>query len=268
MPPRGRWKQVNYTPEQKELHQRIEQHCTQISAALIVNAVREAFKEARAWALRDTDPEAMKQSFAAVLPSCINRHLRNIVWPKGAGLFVRPAFNATHTNVFSFMSLGPIKCIPAKLKSPVTQAGKNVYRRLHRERGKITLLHPEEEITALKDDIPSLLTYGYNWDLGVPAEPDFITLAPYVDGTQKYALSFDLIQHAAGKMARVQEEKVITPLIAPTEAEPVLATAVRRRNEPKKRDQVETPVLTSLKRKRNQPVAQDEAEAQQEPKIS
>lgn len=68
-------------------------------------------------------------------------------------------------------------------------------------------------------------------------------------------------------MARVQEEGHHAPY-RPAEAEPVLATAVRRRNEPKKRDQVETPVLTSLKRKRNEPAAQDEAEAQQEPKIS
>lgn len=230
----GQRKQVEFTPQQRETLKLMQEDCPPHAAALITEAVRGAFKDAHDLAIKDPDAEIAKETFCTTLPVFMRRRLRQIIWSKGLNASIRPALNASRTNVFLYIMLGRLKLTPTKLRSPGTQASRAVYRRLIQQRAVIELLAPPQLIRAYAEDITGLLSFGYSFEFGVPSEPSFIHLSAYDGETQKRGAYLDLIAYGQGKLARVLEEKIITPILAPAAAaDDVLVKTRRRRNDPK-----------------------------------
>ena len=229
-------RQLEFTDAQRVVLNRIEEEVSPDTAAKFVGAIRRAYKDAHEEASKDDEPSVAKQTFSRVLPIYITRYLKALLWPKGTHVHVRLAHNVTKTNVFLYLILGRLRLTPAKTRSATTRPSKTVYRRIIEQGGKTELLSPPEIVYKLADDIIGVLHHGHTFEFGIPAEPEFVRISAFENGSQKYGAYIDLIERAQGRMARVLEEMVISPLLEPTllpaAGEPNLTRVSRRRGEP------------------------------------
>lgn len=232
---RGR-KQQEFTEAQRAVLHHIEEEVSPDTAAKFVEAIRRAYKEAHEEAAKDDEPTVAKQTFSRVLPVYITRYVKAILWPRGTRVHVRLANNSTKTNVFLYLILGRLRLTPAKTRSATARPSKTVYRRTIEQGGNTELLSPPEVVYRLDEDIVGVLQHGHTFEFGIPAEPEFVRISAFENGSQKYGAYIDLIERAQGRMARVLEEMVISPLLEPTllpaAGEPNLTRVSRRRGEP------------------------------------
>ncbi|MBZ9715541.1 hypothetical protein [Deinococcus multiflagellatus] len=235
-------KQPAFTEEQRVVLQLMEQEVSEDTAARINAAIRKAYAHAHEEASADPDTTLAKQTFSSLLPNLINRYLRAALFPKTSGVRIRVALNPTKTNAFIYMNFGRLKVAPFKTRTPTTKPSPKAYLRLLQQRERIELTDPPEEVRPMSEDVIGALQFGHTFEFGVPAEPEFIRLSAYEQDGRRFGAYIDMMERAAGRMARVLEEMVITPLIAPVSpalpaaSEPKLVTTRRRRGEPAAQD--------------------------------
>lgn len=229
-------KQREFTEAQRVVLHHIEEEVSPDTAAKFVEAIRRAYKAAHEEAAKDDEPTVAKQTFSRLLPVFITRYLKAILWPRGSRVHVRLAHNTTKTNVFLYLVLGRLRLTPAKTRSATAKPGKTVYRRTIEQGGKTELLSPPEVVYKLAEDIIGVLQHGHTFEFGIPVEPEFVRISAFENGSQKYGAYINLIDRAQGRMARVLEEMVISPLLEPAllpaAGEPNLTRVTRRRGEP------------------------------------
>jgi hypothetical protein len=230
-----KWRR-EFTGAQRDTLRHIEEEVSTETAARLMAAIRRAYKEAHEEAAKDDDPNIAKQTFSRVLPVFITRYLRSILWPRGTSVRVRPAHNATRTNVFLYLMLGRLRLTPAKTRTVNASPGVTVYRRTIQQGGVTELISPPEFVRSCAEDIIGVLQHGHTFEFGIPAEPEFVRISVFENEGRKYGAYIDLMDRAQGKMARVLEEMVIEPLIKPillpVAGEPSLTRVSRRRGEP------------------------------------
>lgn len=236
-------KQREFTGEQRVVLQHIEDEVSAETAARFVEAIRRAYKHASEDAAKDDEPSIAKQTFCRVLPVYITRYVKAILWPKGTRVHVRPAFNATKTNVFLYVILGRLRLTPAKTRTANARPGITVYRRTMQQGGMTELMSPPEVVHSRAEDIIGVLQHGHTFEFGIPTEPEFVRISAFEKDGHGYGAYIDLIERAQGKMARVLEEMVIAPLIEPAllpaAGEPNLTKVSRRRGEPAPSEQAD-----------------------------
>lgn len=229
-------KHHEFTEAQRVVLQHIEHEVSPDIAAKFVEAIRRAYKEAYEESAKDDEPSVAKQTFSRVLPVFITRYLKAILWAKGTHVHVRLAHNVTKTNVFLYLILGRLRLTPAKTRSATSRPGITVYRRTIQQGGMTELMSPPELVYTRAEDIIGVLQHGHTFEFGVPVEPEFVRISAFEDGSQKYGAYIDLVERAQGRMARVLEEMIISPMLEPAllpaAGEPNLTRVSRRRGEP------------------------------------
>lgn len=222
--------------EQREALKVILEEFPPQNAALVVDAIIKAYKDAYQDSLREQNTEFAKQAFASALPHAINRRINEIIWPKGTKTRVRVALNKTRTNAFLYLDTGRVKLTTAKTNRPTCLPAVRSYRRAVAESQRVELIDPPEYVYTSDQDVIGVLHYGHNFEFGIPQQPEFVRVSRLEQKGRKYGPSLNMIEHARGKMARILEAPVTQPLIAmgqtdPSQVVPQIGQVFRKRGQ-------------------------------------